>query len=48
MSRLPVSIVPKDGIAQTYIDSDGDGRLEGDPKEGPVKPVYYTLYQWNK
>ena len=29
----------------TYT-SDGSGRLMRDPREGPVSPVYYTLYEW--
>lgn len=41
-----VRVVPKTGIAYTYLDTDGDGRLEGDPKEGPMQPVYYTVYEW--
>jgi len=41
-----VVVVPKKGPRYTYLDTDGDGRLEGDPKEGPVQPVYYTLYEW--
>jgi hypothetical protein len=35
------------GVSYTYLDNDGDGRLEGDPKDGPIQPVYYTLYEWN-
>lgn len=42
-----IRITGKSGITQTYIDTDGDGRLEGNPKEGPVAPVYYKLYEWN-
>jgi Protein of unknown function (DUF2782) len=42
-----IRITGKSGITQTYIDSDGDGRLEGNPKDGPIAPVYYKLYEWN-
>lgn len=41
-----VVVVPKKGPRYTYLDTDGDGRLEGDPDEGPIQPVYYTLYEW--
>jgi hypothetical protein len=41
-----VVVHPKNGVSYTYLDTDGDGRLEGDPREGPVQPVYYTLYSW--
>ena len=41
-----VRVTPENGITYTYLDTDGDGRLEGDPKDGPVSPVYYTLYEW--
>ena len=42
-----IRITGKSGITQTYIDTDGDGRLERNPKEGPAAPVYYKLYEWN-
>jgi hypothetical protein len=42
-----IRITGKGGVTQTYIDTDGDGRLEGNPKDGPVAPVYYKLYEWN-
>jgi hypothetical protein len=41
-----VIVKPKRGPDYTYLDTNGDGRLEGDPKEGPMQPVYYTLYEW--
>jgi hypothetical protein len=43
-----VRVIPEVGIPYSYIDTDGDGRLEGDPGTllGGVKPVYYTLYEW--
>jgi hypothetical protein len=43
-----VRIVPKHGVPQTFIDADGDGRLDRNTREGPVAPVYYTIYQWGK
>lgn len=42
-----IRITGKSGVTRTYIDTDGDGRLEGNPKDGPVAPVYYKLYEWN-
>lgn len=41
-----VRVTPKNGLAYEYIDTDGDGRLEGDPREGPMQPIYYTVYEW--
>ncbi len=42
-----IVVNPEAGVRYTYLDTDGDGRLEGDPGiEGPVRPVYYTLYEW--
>ena len=41
-----IRIVPRSGPAQTFMDNDGSGRLARDPHEGPVSPVYYTLYEW--
>jgi hypothetical protein len=43
-----VRVVPPVGIPYSYVDTDGDGRLEGDPGtlRGGVRPVYYTLYEW--
>ena len=44
-----IRVQPAQGVAYTYLDTDGDGRLEGDPDdaiEGPARPVYYTLYEW--
>lgn len=44
-----IRVIPKHGIPQTYMDTDGDGRLERPPgtRRG-VAPVYYTIYQWDK
>ena len=41
-----VVVTPENGVRYSYLDTDGDGRLEGDPSEGRARPVYYTLYQW--
>ena len=41
-----VVVTPENGARYTYLDTDGDGRLEGDPREGRARPVYYTLYEW--
>ncbi len=40
-----IRIVPQHGPTQTFTDVDGHG-LWRDPREGPVSPVYYTLYEW--
>ena len=41
-----VVVTPENGPRYSYLDTDGDGRLEGDPREGRARPVYYTLYEW--
>ena len=41
-----VVVTPDRGPKYTYLDTDADGRLEGDPREGRARPVYYTLYEW--
>lgn len=40
-------IIPRSGSEQTYLDHNGDGRLERHALDGPVAPVYFTIYQWN-
>lgn len=42
-----VVFTPKNGVRYSYLDTDGDGRLEGDPRLGTVQPVYYTIYEWD-
>lgn len=42
-----IRIVPRSGPEQYYLDSNNDGRLERDPLDGPVAPVYFTIYRWN-
>lgn len=41
-----IKIRQPQGPVQTFYDDDGSGRLMRDPKEGPVSPVYFTLYEW--
>ena len=41
-----IRIVPINGPIRTFVTNDGSGRLVRDPNEGPISPVYYTLYQW--
>ena len=41
-----IRIVRPTGPTQTFFANDGSGRLVRDPDEGPVSPVYYTLYEW--
>jgi hypothetical protein len=42
-----IRIIPPNGPEQIYMDTNGDGRLNRDPRDGPVSPVYFTIYQWN-
>ena len=42
-----IRIVRPTGPTQTFFANDGSGRLVRDPDEGPVSPVYFTLYEWN-
>jgi len=41
-----IKISQPNGPTQTFMDRDGSGRLLSDPNQGPVSPVYYTLYEW--
>ncbi len=46
-SRLTMVVVHQQhGPDLTFLDTDGDGRLEPDPKDGPIAPVYFTLYKF--
>ena len=42
-----VRVVPQNGPEQMYMDQNGDGRLDRDALDGPVAPVYFSLYQWD-
>ena len=42
-----IRIVPQNGPAQVFMDTTGSGRLTNDPRQGPVAPVYFSLYEWN-
>ncbi|MGH8172655.1 MAG: DUF2782 domain-containing protein [Rhodanobacteraceae bacterium] len=42
-----IRIVPQNGPTQTFMDSNGSGRLTRNPQEGPISPVYFSLYEWN-
>ena len=42
-----VRVVPENGPEQMYYDNNGDGRLDRDLIDGPVSPVYFSLYQWD-
>ena len=47
MAKVIIAIPrPKFPLGQIVITANADGRLEGDPREGRARPVYYTLYQW--
>ncbi|MDR2012735.1 MAG: DUF2782 domain-containing protein [Rhodanobacter sp.] len=41
-----VKYIPHNGPMQTFLDTDGSGRLTRNPREGSAAPVYYTLYDW--
>ena len=42
-----IHIVPRNGPVETFMDTTGNGRLTRDPQQGPVAPVYFSLYEWN-
>lgn len=42
-----VKVRPERGVPYTLMDTNGDGRLDESDGDGPVRPVYYTLYEWN-
>lgn len=42
-----VKVRPTRGLPYTLMDTNGDGRLDAQDGEGPVRPVYWTLYEWN-
>ena len=42
-----VKVRPRGGVPYTLIDTNGDGRLDRKDSEGPVAPVYWTLYEWD-
>lgn len=42
-----VKVTPPNGIPYTLLDTNGDGLLDRRDSDGPVGPVYYTLYRWN-
>jgi hypothetical protein len=43
-----IHIVPRGGGPdETFMDTNGTGRLSRDPQQGPVSPVYFSLYDWN-
>ena len=42
-----VVVTPKNGVPQTYM-LDQSGHPIHDPKNGPVSPVFYKVYEWGK
>ncbi len=42
-----VKVTTSAGITYTLLDTNGDGLLDSSDHDGPVGPVYYTLYKWN-
>jgi hypothetical protein len=42
-----IHIVSPQGQESTFMDATGTGRLARDPQQGPVAPVYFSLYDWN-
>lgn len=43
-----IKVIPARGVTQTYRDINNDGRLDLQPGQAPVAPVYYTIYKWDK
>lgn len=41
-----IRIHPAQGPVQTFYSEGPGGRLMRNPNEGPIAPVYYTLYEW--
>ena len=42
-----VKVTPQRGPAYTLVDANGDGKLDRRDTEGPVAPIYWTLYEWD-
>ena len=42
-----VKVTTPAGITYTLLDTNGDGLLDKSDHDGPVGPVYYTIYKWN-
>ena len=42
-----IHIVRQNGTDSTFMDTTGTGRLTRDERQGPVAPVYFSLYDWN-
>lgn len=42
-----VKVTTSAGITYTLLDTNGDGLLDRSDHDGPIGPVYYTLYKWN-
>jgi hypothetical protein len=43
-----VHVTPKVGVPYYLYDDDHNGRLDrSDAEKGDVKPVYYTIYEWD-
>lgn len=42
-----VRVVPQSGPEHDYYDQNGDDRLDRDLVDGPVSPVYFSLYDWD-
>jgi hypothetical protein len=42
-----VKVTPVRGKPYQLIDTNGDGKLDSHDFEGRVRPVYWTLFEWN-
>ncbi len=42
-----VRVTPRRGVPYTLMDTNGDGRMDSRDGEGPVRAVYYTIYEWD-
>lgn len=42
-----VKVRPLVGLPYMLLDTNGDGRLDSKDGDGAVRPVYWTIYEWN-
>lgn len=42
-----VKVTPERGPPYMLLDTNGDGTLDRTDGEGPVRPVYWTIYEWD-
>lgn len=42
-----VKVTQPGGASYTLLDTNGDGKLDRSDSEGPIGPVYYSIYRWD-